>query len=177
MPTNSSTVFSSPTPKSSPASTTTLVFSPTTGSPSTPNSSSTTASPASPSSSSFACGPSFSTPTISSTLSTNSSRWASTPPPPSEPLIRPSGIAEFTPLPSGKRLLPKAIVLRFLASHGLRKEGANVIRPFHGTEKLFLETFVMRFRDHSLMLLETYKEAMNIENDIHREKEKNKTCM
>ncbi|KAL2339064.1 hypothetical protein Fmac_013510 [Flemingia macrophylla] len=76
-----------------------------------------------------------------------------------------------------KRLLPRAAVLRFLASHGLRKEGAGVIWPFHSTEKLFLETFVTRFPDHSLRLLEIYKEAMNTETDIHREKEKNNTCL
>ncbi|XP_020227813.1 uncharacterized protein LOC109809007 [Cajanus cajan] len=63
-----------------------------------------------------------------------------------------------------KRLLPRAAVLHFLASQGLRKKGASLVTPFLVTEKLFLERFVTRFQGHSLRLLEIYDETMNVDN-------------
>ncbi|TKY54127.1 Mitochodrial transcription termination factor-related [Spatholobus suberectus] len=61
-----------------------------------------------------------------------------------------------------RRMIPRASVLRFLASEGLRKKGARTVTAFLMTEKLFLDKFVKRFEKDSSRLLKMYEESMNV---------------
>ncbi|KAK7363598.1 hypothetical protein VNO77_05746 [Canavalia gladiata] len=71
-----------------------------------------------------------------------------------------------------KRIIPRALVLQFLVSKGLRKKGAGITTPFSMPEKSFLEKFVKRFPEDSSHLLKMYEENMNIANN-----RENNTCL
>jgi len=60
-----------------------------------------------------------------------------------------------------KRIVPRSLVLRFLAKEGLRKKGASNGTPFIMTENMFLMKFVCCFEKHSSDLLKMYEESMN----------------
>ncbi|XP_027332214.1 uncharacterized protein LOC113847357 [Abrus precatorius] len=63
-----------------------------------------------------------------------------------------------------KRLIPRASVVDYLNSKGLRKKDASMTTPFALPEKLFLKRFVKRFKEHSSHLLKMYEKNMNREN-------------
>ncbi|KAK7363599.1 hypothetical protein VNO77_05747 [Canavalia gladiata] len=64
-----------------------------------------------------------------------------------------------------KRIIPRASVLHFLVSNGLREKDASLTTPFVLNEKLFLEKFVKRFKEDSSHLLKLYEEKMNLASD------------
>ncbi|KAK7363612.1 hypothetical protein VNO77_05761 [Canavalia gladiata] len=64
-----------------------------------------------------------------------------------------------------KRIVPRASVVQFLVSKGLRKKDASTTLPFVITEKSFLEKFVNRFKEDSSHLLKIYEENMNLANN------------
>lgn len=61
-----------------------------------------------------------------------------------------------------KRIVPRAAVVMVLISKGLRKKDPTILRPFFIPEKLFLEKFVMCFKEDSSYLLKLYEEKMNL---------------
>jgi mTERF domain-containing protein, mitochondrial len=61
-----------------------------------------------------------------------------------------------------KRIIPRASVLQFLTSKGLRKKKAAISRPFAISEELFLDRFVKCFKEDSSHLLKLYEEKMNL---------------
>ncbi|KAJ1395190.1 Transcription termination factor, mitochondrial/chloroplastic [Sesbania bispinosa] len=63
-----------------------------------------------------------------------------------------------------KRIIPRASVVQFLVSKGLREKGAGITTPFTLSEKLFLERFVKCFKEDSSHLLKMYQEKMNLAN-------------
>ncbi|KAI4317616.1 hypothetical protein L6164_025474 [Bauhinia variegata] len=58
-----------------------------------------------------------------------------------------------------KRIIPRAAVVQFLLSKGLRSKNASLVTPFYLTEKMFLEKYVKCFEESS-QLLELYEEKM-----------------
>ncbi|XP_045833688.1 uncharacterized protein LOC123924764 [Trifolium pratense] len=61
-----------------------------------------------------------------------------------------------------KRLSPRASIVKYLLSKGLRRKDASIYTPFVVSEKLFVEKFVNRFAEHSSDLLKLYEEKMNL---------------
>ncbi|RDX74844.1 hypothetical protein CR513_45353, partial [Mucuna pruriens] len=59
-----------------------------------------------------------------------------------------------------KRIVPRALVVKFLADKGLRKKGASMITPILVTEQVFLDKFVRRFEKDSSRLLKMYEERI-----------------
>ncbi|KAF7837839.1 mTERF protein [Senna tora] len=60
------------------------------------------------------------------------------------------------------RIIPRALVLQFLYSKGLRNKKASLVMPFFILEKQFLENFVTCFKEHDCQLLKIYEEKKNI---------------
>lgn len=67
-----------------------------------------------------------------------------------------------------KRVIPRAAVLQFLVSKGLRRKNASLSAPFAMTEKLFLDKFVKCFKEDSPHLLKLYQEKMNLANSMEK---------
>ncbi|KAL5081906.1 hypothetical protein RYX36_010327, partial [Vicia faba] len=68
-----------------------------------------------------------------------------------------------------KWIIPRASVVQFLISKGLRRKDAGVYTPFVVSEKLFVEKFVKGFEEHSSDLIKLYEEKLNLadgRNDI-----------
>ncbi|KAL5065412.1 hypothetical protein RYX36_027149 [Vicia faba] len=61
-----------------------------------------------------------------------------------------------------KRIIPRASVVQFLISKGLRRKDAGVYTPFVVSEKLFVEKFVKGFEEHSSDLIKLYEEKLNL---------------
>ncbi|CAJ2662101.1 unnamed protein product [Trifolium pratense] len=61
-----------------------------------------------------------------------------------------------------KRIIPRASVVQFLLKKGLRKKDASLIYPFVMSEKLFLDAFIMRFKEESSYLLKLYEEKLSL---------------
>jgi mTERF domain-containing protein len=60
-----------------------------------------------------------------------------------------------------KRIIPRASVVQFLLKKGLRKKSASLTYPYVVSEKLFLDTFIMRFKEESSYLLKLYEEKLS----------------
>ncbi|KAK7348219.1 hypothetical protein VNO80_22769 [Phaseolus coccineus] len=69
-----------------------------------------------------------------------------------------------------KRIVPRSLVLRFLAKEGLRKKGASNCTPILVTENAFLNKFVNCFEKHSSQLLKMYEKSKNEGNTGKEEK-------
>ena len=67
-----------------------------------------------------------------------------------------------------KRVIPRAAVLQFLVSKGLRRKNASLSAPFAMAEKLFLDKFVKCFKEDSNHLLKLYQEKMNLANSMEK---------
>jgi len=61
-----------------------------------------------------------------------------------------------------KRIIPRASVVQFLVSKGLRRKDAGIYSPFVVSEKVFLKKFVNGFDEYSSDLLKIYEEKMNL---------------
>jgi len=61
-----------------------------------------------------------------------------------------------------KRIIPRATVVQFLLSNGLRNKNASLIYPFLMPEKLFLDTFIKRFENAASYLLKLYEEKLHL---------------
>ncbi|XP_073219856.1 uncharacterized protein [Cicer arietinum] len=61
-----------------------------------------------------------------------------------------------------KRIIPRASVVQFLASKGLRRKGASKYTPYLLSEKLFRNKFVKGFEEHSSYLLKLYEEKISV---------------
>jgi mTERF domain-containing protein len=59
-----------------------------------------------------------------------------------------------------KRIIPRASVVQFLLKKGLRNKNASLTYPFVVPEKLFLNAFIMRFKEESSYLLKLYEEKL-----------------
>ncbi|CAL0328205.1 unnamed protein product [Lupinus luteus] len=55
-----------------------------------------------------------------------------------------------------KRVIPRAYVVEYLITKGLRKKNASLITPFLLSEKLFLEKYVQNFKEETSELLKLY---------------------
>ncbi|KAK7289952.1 hypothetical protein RIF29_04015 [Crotalaria pallida] len=65
-----------------------------------------------------------------------------------------------------KRIIPRASVVHYLLSKGLRKKHYSLLTPFFMSEKLFLQKFVTCFDEQETsQLLKLYQEKMDIEGD------------
>ncbi|XP_061341139.1 uncharacterized protein LOC133287526 [Gastrolobium bilobum] len=63
------------------------------------------------------------------------------------------------------RVIPRASVVQYLLSKGLRSEGASFLTPFFMSEKLFLRRFVKCFgEEETSQLLKLYQGKMNVED-------------
>jgi mTERF domain-containing protein len=60
-----------------------------------------------------------------------------------------------------KRIIPRASVVQFLLKKGLRNKNASLTYPFVVPEKLFLNAFIMRFKEESSYLLKLYEEKLS----------------
>ncbi|CAL5198857.1 unnamed protein product [Lathyrus oleraceus] len=67
-----------------------------------------------------------------------------------------------------KRIIPRALVVQFLISKGLRRKDAGLYTPFVLSEKLFVEKYVNGFEEHSSDLLKLYEEKLNIADSSNR---------
>ncbi|CAJ1941056.1 unnamed protein product [Sphenostylis stenocarpa] len=76
-----------------------------------------------------------------------------------------------------KRIVPRSLVLRFLAKKDLRKKGASYVTPFLMTENVFLEKFVNRYEKHSSQLLKMYEKSKNVANIGEEEEEEKKKIL
>jgi len=63
-----------------------------------------------------------------------------------------------------KRIAPRASVLQFLLTKGLREKNVSLVTPFTCSEKLFLNKFVFSFKEESDYLLKLYEEKMKLAN-------------
>lgn len=61
-----------------------------------------------------------------------------------------------------KTIIPRASVVQFLVSKGLRRKDASIYSPFVVSEKVFLKKFVNGFEEYSSDLLKLYEEKMNL---------------
>jgi len=61
-----------------------------------------------------------------------------------------------------KTIIPRASVVQFLVSKGLRRKDASIYLPFVVSEKVFLKKFVNGFEEYSSDLLKLYEEKMNL---------------
>ncbi|GAU47451.1 hypothetical protein TSUD_404000 [Trifolium subterraneum] len=62
-----------------------------------------------------------------------------------------------------KRIVPRAMVVFCLHSKGLRSESASLLSPYFVSEKLFLERFVLRFKEEETAhLLNLYRTMMKV---------------
>jgi len=52
-----------------------------------------------------------------------------------------------------KTIMPRASVVQYLLKKGLRKKNASLTTPFVVTGKLFLDTYIIRFKEESSYLL------------------------
>ncbi|XP_004488240.3 transcription termination factor MTERF15, mitochondrial-like [Cicer arietinum] len=65
-----------------------------------------------------------------------------------------------------KRVIPRAMIVRYLLNKGLRSESASLLTPFYLSEKLFLERYVLCFEEEEKSyLLKLYYEMMKVENE------------
>ncbi|KAJ1407635.1 Transcription termination factor, mitochondrial/chloroplastic [Sesbania bispinosa] len=63
-----------------------------------------------------------------------------------------------------KRVIPRAFVVHYLISKGLRKNNVyELSTPFAVTEKLFLEKYVKCFKEERYQLLKLYQEKMSVQ--------------
>ncbi|KAG4381467.1 hypothetical protein AAZX31_15G146100 [Glycine max] len=56
------------------------------------------------------------------------------------------------------RIIPRGLVVRYLIGKGLRKKSASLLTPFSASERLFLENYVMRFKEETHQLSKVYVE-------------------
>ncbi|RDX71057.1 hypothetical protein CR513_49629, partial [Mucuna pruriens] len=63
------------------------------------------------------------------------------------------------------RIIPRGLVVRYLVAKGLRETGASLFTPFTISEKLFLEKYVMRFKEEMCQLLQLYQEKMSFKEN------------
>ncbi|CAJ2658676.1 unnamed protein product [Trifolium pratense] len=61
-----------------------------------------------------------------------------------------------------KRIIPRASVVQFLRKKGLWKKTASLTSPIIVTEKLFLDTYINRYKEESSYLLKMYEEKLNL---------------
>ncbi|XP_045791874.1 uncharacterized protein LOC123886613 [Trifolium pratense] len=61
-----------------------------------------------------------------------------------------------------KRIIPRASVVQFLLKKGLRKKDASLTYPFKLYDKMFLDRFIMRFKEQSSYLLKLYEEKLTL---------------
>ncbi|XP_050920890.1 uncharacterized protein LOC127138466 [Lathyrus oleraceus] len=62
-----------------------------------------------------------------------------------------------------KRIIPRAMVIFYLLAKGLRSEKASLLSPFYVSEKLFLERYVLCFKEEeSSHLLKLYHAMMKL---------------
>ena len=52
-----------------------------------------------------------------------------------------------------KRLIPRASIIKYLLSKGLRKKGSSLCTPFHATDEDFQRRYVKRFEEETSKLL------------------------
>ncbi|TKY72626.1 Mitochodrial transcription termination factor-related [Spatholobus suberectus] len=64
-----------------------------------------------------------------------------------------------------KRIIPRGLVVRYLIAKGLREKSASLFTPFSVSEKLFLENYVMRFKEEMCQLLKLYQEKMSFQEN------------
>ncbi|TKY72625.1 Mitochodrial transcription termination factor-related [Spatholobus suberectus] len=62
-----------------------------------------------------------------------------------------------------KRIIPRALVVQYLLAKGLRKRSASFLTPFSVSEKVFLEKYVMCFKEDTCQILMLYKEKMSVQ--------------
>ncbi|TKY72623.1 Mitochodrial transcription termination factor-related [Spatholobus suberectus] len=60
-----------------------------------------------------------------------------------------------------KRIIPRALVVQYLLTKGLRKKSASLLTPFFISEKAFLEKYVKYFKEEEEELLKLYQEKMS----------------
>ncbi|GAU47452.1 hypothetical protein TSUD_404010 [Trifolium subterraneum] len=63
-----------------------------------------------------------------------------------------------------KTIIPRAAVVQYLLSKGLRNKNASLTCPFVIREKLFLDMLKKRFKDEYSYLLKLYEEKLNLAN-------------
>jgi mTERF domain-containing protein len=56
-----------------------------------------------------------------------------------------------------KRLIPRASVVQYLLSKGLRKKDANLITPFYCSDELFIQRYVNHFEEEAYRILKLYQ--------------------
>jgi len=61
-----------------------------------------------------------------------------------------------------KTIIPRASVVQYLLKKGLRKKNASLTTPFVMTDKSFLNTYIIRFKEESSYLLKLYEEKLNL---------------
>ncbi|KAJ1407631.1 Transcription termination factor, mitochondrial/chloroplastic [Sesbania bispinosa] len=77
-------------------------------------------------------------------------------------LVKGPGIISYS---LEKRVIPRALVLHYLLSKGLRSKSTNLLTPFMISEKQFLHRFVKCFdEEETSQILKLYWGKMNVEN-------------
>jgi mTERF domain-containing protein len=61
-----------------------------------------------------------------------------------------------------KKIIPRAAVVQYLVSKGLRNKNPSLTCSFVVQEKLFLDMFIKRFKDNSDYILRLYEEKNTI---------------
>jgi mTERF domain-containing protein len=56
-----------------------------------------------------------------------------------------------------KRLIPRASVVQYLLSKGLRKKDASLITPFYCSDELFIQRYVNHFEEEAYRILKLYQ--------------------
>ncbi|XP_073226851.1 transcription termination factor MTERF15, mitochondrial-like [Cicer arietinum] len=68
------------------------------------------------------------------------------------------------------RVIPRAVVVRYLLSKGLMNENASLTTAFFMSEKLFIEKYVECFEvEEASQVLKLYREKMNVEDKIAKD--------
>ncbi|WVZ20349.1 hypothetical protein V8G54_007671 [Vigna mungo] len=56
-----------------------------------------------------------------------------------------------------RRIIPRALVVQYLLKKSLRSKSASLITPFSVSDKVFIENYVMRFKEETSELLKLYQ--------------------
>lgn len=64
-----------------------------------------------------------------------------------------------------RRIVPRALVVRYLIVKGLREKSANLSTPFDVSEELFLKNYVMPFKEEVCQLLKLYQEKRSFQEN------------
>ncbi|XP_013463269.2 uncharacterized protein [Medicago truncatula] len=70
-----------------------------------------------------------------------------------------------------KTIIPRALVVQYLLSKGLRNKSASLTYPFVVTEKRFLDRFIKHFENEASNMLKLYEDKLNLAYT------RDKTCM